>query len=114
MYREHSIPCIVEITYVYIHDFMITVVVHLKALHQPRRQFVEDLLTSSESFELPHPSINIRALLFGIMSRNMSATSAYDLNQSNEVSSDSLSYNLSQTEFLCPLKKKMPAHWVYR
>ena len=42
MYREHSIPCMVEITYVYIHDFMITVVVHLKALHQPRRQLAED------------------------------------------------------------------------
>ena len=64
--------------------------------------------TSSDSFEFPHPSIKILDDLSGISSWIISARSEYDLNQSNESSTDSL-IGCEFSEYFTSSR----SHWEY-
>ena len=78
------------VIYVSIDDLRVSIVVHLLDVRQPVDERSQNRHTSSDKVELPHPSMRILAFLFGMSSRIRSAMSAYFLNQSKVLSSDSL------------------------
>ena len=78
------------VVYVNINNFLVSIVIHLPSVSYFTNKRVQNRHTSSDKVELPHPSIRILASLSGISSRIRSAMSAYFLNQSKVLSSDSL------------------------
>jgi hypothetical protein len=73
-----------------VYDVFVAVVPHLERHQRSTDAPCAVARTSAESVELPQPSMRMRALLSGTSSRTSGATSAYDLNQSNDAPAASL------------------------